>query len=134
MGQGDWHISYYFHIYCKFPWRTWAVTEELFKQMLGEYGWMVITGFIMMIFKGVIVNTFEALMIFIGSDYDSDMVVYIGADEKPARIVRVGLTKTIFYMKQGGDWSIKLVVPNERLKSMVIKQKLPSNGHIITEK
>ena len=104
------------------------MNEELAKNFIGEYGWIIMVGFFTVLFRDVIHNTAEAFMVFFGNDYNSDDVVYIGKDEKPARIVRVGFTKTIFYMKSEGDWNIKMVVPNERLKSLIIKTKLPLNG------
>lgn len=104
------------------------VNEEIAKTLIGEYGWMVSVGFLAVLFKDVIHNGVEAFMVFLGNDYNSDDVVYVGTDEKPARIVRVGLWTTTFYMKSGGDWNVKMVVPNERLKSLVLKTKLPVNG------
>ena len=74
------------------------MNEEIAKNFIGEYGWLVVVGFITILFKDVIHSTVEAFMVFVGNDYNSDDVVYIGTDEKPARIVRVGFTKTIFYI------------------------------------
>jgi hypothetical protein len=110
------------------------VNEEIAKTLIGEYGWILFVGFIAVLFKDVIHNAVEAFMVFVGNDYNSDDVVYVGTEEKPARIVRVGLWKTTFYMKQNKDWAIKMVVPNERLKSLVIKTKLPTNGKLESSK
>jgi len=104
------------------------VNEEFAKTLIGDYGWFLVIAFVSVLFKDVIHNSVEAFMVFVGNDYNSDDVVYVGADEKPARIVRVGLFSTTFYMKSGGDWNVKMVVPNERLKSLVLKTKLPRNG------
>ena len=77
-------------------------------------------------------------MVFLGNDFNADDVVYLGPEERPARIVRMGIRKTVFYMKdQDGRWNIKMAVPNESLKTMVIKKQLPKNGgrfHSITGK
>ena len=104
------------------------MNEEIIKTIIGDYGWILGLGFFSVLFKDVIHNAVEAFMVFVGNDYNSDDVVYVGANEKPARIVRVGLWKTTFYMKSDGDWNVKMVVPNERLKELVIKTKLPING------
>ena len=104
------------------------MNEDTIKILLGDYGLWLIVGFVSILFKDVLHNSVEAFMVFIGNDYNSDDVVYVGADEKPARIVRVGLWSTTFYMKSGGDWNVKMVVPNEKLKSLVLKTKLPING------
>lgn len=110
------------------------MNEEVAKTILGDYVWLFVVGFISVLFKDVIRNSTEAFLVFIGNDYNSDDVVYVGENEKPARIVRVGLWKTTFYMKQDGKWSVKMVVPNEQLKLMIIKTKLPSNGRLDTGK
>jgi len=104
------------------------VNEEIAKTYIGEYGWLLVVGFFAVLFKDVIHNAVEAFLVFVGNDYNSDDVVYVGTGEKPARIVRVGVWKTTFYMKSDGDWNVKMVVPNERLKELVIKMKLPVNG------
>ena len=101
------------------------VIEELF----GRVVWLTFAYLVISVFKGLILNVYEGLMVFIGGDFDADDVVYVGADERPARIVRMGIRKTDFYMKDlNGEWNIKMVVPNERLKNMVLKKTLPKNG------
>ena len=54
----------------------------------------------------------KVLWYFLGNDLNQDDVVYLGTDERPARIVRMGIRKTVFYMKdQDGKWNIKMAVP-----------------------
>jgi len=96
------------------------------EEMFGHYGWMVITAFIMMIFRGLLVNIFEGLMVMAGKDLEVDDTVYIGTDERKARIVRMGMRKTIFHMEALDGTAVKMPVPNEKLKSMVIKKSLPN--------
>jgi len=109
-----------------------VIAEELF----GKAVWLAFAYLGISIFKGLILNVYEGLMVFIGNDFNSDDVVYLGAEERPARIVRMGIRKTVFYMKDAdGRWNIKMAVPNEALKTMVIKKQLPKNGgkfHSIT--
>jgi len=111
-----------------------VIAEELF----GKAVWLAFAYLGISIFKGLILNVYEGLMVFIGNDFNSDDVVYLGAEERPARIVRMGIRKTVFYMKDAdGRWNIKMAVPNEALKTMVIKKQLPKNGgkfHSITGK
>ena len=109
-----------------------VIAEELF----GKAVWLAFAYLGISIFKGLILNVYEGLMVFIGNDFNADDVVYLGAEERPARIVRMGIRKTVFYMKDAdGRWNIKMAVPNEALKTMVIKKQLPKNGgkfHSIT--
>ena len=109
-----------------------TIAEELF----GKAVWLAFAYLGISIFKGLILNVYEGLMVFLGHDYNQDDVVYLGPEERPARIVRMGIRKTVFYMKDAdGRWNIKMAVPNESLKTMVIKKELPKNGgrfHSIT--
>jgi len=104
-------------------------TQTFLEALFGQLVWVAFAYLAISIFKGLILNVYEGLMVWLGNDFNSDDVVYLGSDERPARIVRMGVRKTVFYMKDSqGDWSIKMVVPNERLKTMVIKKSLPKNG------
>ena len=103
--------------------------QLLIESLFGKVVWLAVGYLSISVFKGLILNVYEGLMVFIGNDFDADDVVYVGTDERPARIVRMGVRKTVFYMKDvDGEWNVKMVVPNERLKQMVIKKSLPKNG------
>jgi len=103
------------------------VLESTAQDMTGKYVWMFIAGLIILIFKSSIEKLASALFMFIGSDYKEDDVVYI--DGKPGRIVRVGLTKTVFFIYDIVDGKVaggsKLVIQNERLASLNIEKPLP---------
>ena len=62
-------------------------------------------------------------MVWIGSDFSNDDILYISG--RQARIVRVGFLKSIFYMSDRGT---KMIVPNDRLKLLVVEKQLPKNG------
>ena len=68
-------------------------------------------------------NFFDGLKIFIGNDFNEDDVVYL--DGKKARIIRVGIWKTVFYLYKRNT---KMVVQNERLKYMTFEKSLPQNN------
>ena len=110
--------------------------QHIAEQLFGKAVWVAFAYLGISIFKGLILNVYEGLMVFLGNDLNADDVVYLGPDERPARIVRMGIRKTVFYMKDHeGRWNIKMAVPNESLKTMVIKKQLPKNGgrfHSIT--
>ena len=79
-----------------------------------------------LMFKSSIEKLAAALFMFVGNDYKEDDVVYV--DGKPGRIVRVGLTKTVFFIYDVVDGKVlggsKLVVQNERLASLNIEKPL----------
>jgi len=90
---------------------------------MGSYGWLVAVAFLGILFKDAIHKAAEGLLVCVGKDFCNDDVLYISG--RQARIVRVGFLKTIFYMTDRGT---KMIVPNDRLKLLVIEKKLPKNG------
>ena len=95
--------------------------QSLMEQMIGHYGWMAVTLALGFFFKESIINMMQGMQIFMGSDFNNDDIIYISGRE--ARIVRVGMTKTVFYMKDRGT---KMVVPNEKLKNLTLEKRLPA--------
>ena len=97
--------------------------EGIAKNLFSEYGWLFVAGLIALLVKDVMINLVKGIMIFYGHDFDNDDVIYISG--RQARIVRVGVTSTTFYMS---DRKTKMVVPNEQLKELTIEKTLPKNG------
>jgi len=97
--------------------------ESIAKDLFSEYGWLFVAGLIALLVKDVMINLVKGIMIFYGHDFDNDDVIYISG--RQARIVRVGVTSTTFYMS---DRKTKMVVPNEQLKELTIEKTLPKNG------
>ena len=97
--------------------------QQAAEQLIGSYGWLLIIAFLGILFKDAIHKAVEGLLICVGKDFCNDDVLYISG--RQARIVRVGFLKTIFYMTDRGT---KMIVPNDRLKLLVIEKKLPLNG------
>jgi hypothetical protein len=104
------------------------VLESTAQDMTGKYVWMFLAGLVILIFKSSIEKLAAALFMFIGNDYKEDDVVYV--DGKPGRIIRVGLTKTVFFIYDIVDGKVvsgnKLVVQNERLAGLNIEKPLPN--------
>ncbi len=97
--------------------------QAMIEQMLGQYGWIFFFAFTAILFKDAVHKAAEGFLIWLGSDFKNDDILYISG--RQARIVRVGLLKTIFYMSDRGT---KMLVPNDRLKLLVIEKQLPKNG------
>ncbi|HIL26433.1 MAG TPA: mechanosensitive ion channel [Nitrospinaceae bacterium] len=97
--------------------------EGIAKGLFSEYGWIFLAGLIALLVKDIMINLVKGIMIFYGHDFDNDDVIYISG--RQARIVRVGVTSTTFYMS---DRKTKMVVPNEQLKELTIEKTLPKNG------
>ena len=102
--------------------------EATGQDLTGKYVWLFIAGLVALMFKSSIEKLAASLFVFVGSDYKTDDVVYI--DGKPGRIVRLGLTKTVFFIYDVVDGKVtggsKLVVQNERLARLNIEKPLPN--------
>jgi|TARA_B100000959_G_C14877795_1_gene581187 small-conductance mechanosensitive channel len=94
--------------------------QGLMENLIGHYGWIVVTFAIGFFFKESIMSWIQGMMVFMDNNFNNDDVVYISGRE--ARVVRVGFTKTVFYMTDRGS---KMVVPNEKLKDLTLEKRLP---------
>ena len=100
-------------------------SQKIIEQLIGSYGWLVLFGFLAILGKDALHKAAEGAMVWAGNDFQNDDILYISG--RQARIVRVGLFKTIFYMT---DRKTKMVVPNEQLKQLVVEKTLPKNGGV----
>ena len=98
-------------------------TVKVIEHMMGKYGWFALFAFMALLGKDALHKAAEGFMVWMGSDFANDDILYISG--RQARIVRVGLLKTIFYMSDRGT---KMIVPNDRLKLLVVEKQLPKNG------
>ena len=108
--------------------------QELQSQiegLIGSYGWMFLAGFAVMLFRSGIESAVEGFKVFYGDDLNTDDVVII--DDRPARVVRVGFFKTIFFVYEVGTGpdgkpyvksGNKMAIQNEQLKSHKIEKPL----------
>lgn len=75
------------------------MNEDQLKQigtdMIGNYGWLFIVGFVVMLFRSTIEGLTESFKIFWGASINVGDVIYIWIEGKKyaGRIVRVGLFK-----------------------------------------
>ena len=81
----------------------------------------------MFLMRNMIESMISGFMIFFGSDYDADDIVEV--DGQPGRIIRVGFSKTVFFLytldKNGQViCGAKLVVQNDKLKDLKIEKPL----------
>ena len=101
--------------------------EDVVKHLIGDYGWMFVAGVIILLFQSSIKKLVASMFVFWGSDYKTDDVVFV--DGKPGRIIRVGITKTVFFIYDVHEGKIvggsKLVVQNEWLGKLKIENPLP---------
>ena len=97
--------------------------EQVAQRLIGSYGWMAFGAFAMFFFKESIQSLVGGIQLIMGNDINQDDVIYISG--RKARVVRVGLKKTIFYMRDRGT---KMIIPNTQLKKLTLEKKLQHNG------
>ena len=97
--------------------------EQVAQRLIGSYGWMALGACSMFFFKDLIQSMAEGVSLMMGNDINPDDVIYISG--RKARVVRVGLRKTIFYMRDRGT---KMIIPNTQLKKLTLEKKLMHNG------
>ena len=97
--------------------------EGLLENLVGEYGWLLLIAIVTIMAKDMIMNLAQGLLVFMGNNFNNDDIIYISG--RQARIVRVGIRNTVFYMT---DRKTKMLVPNEQLKQLTIEKTLPKNG------
>ena len=105
--------------------------KETIEALLGQYGWMLIAGFLFLIGRKTIESSIEAIKIFAGNDLNTDDVIIF--DGRPARVIRVGFWKTILFVYEVGcadgkpfiKGGNKVAIQNDRLKNHMIEKPLP---------
>ena len=101
------------------------------ESLIGRYGWMLIAAFVFLIARITIETAIEAIKVFMGGDLNTDDVIIF--DGRPARVVRVGLWKTILFVYEVGcvndkpfiKGGNKVAIQNDRLKEHIIEKPLP---------
>ena len=101
------------------------------QSLIGNYGWMFIVGFAVLLFRSAIESAVESFKVFWGDDLNTDDVIIL--DDRPARVVRVGIFKTIFFIYEVGvadgkpyvKSGNKMAIQNDKLKDHIIEKPLP---------
>ena len=105
--------------------------KEVIEGLIGQYGWMLVLGFLFLIGRKTIESTIEAIKVFAGDDLNTDDVIIF--DNRPARVVRVGFWKTILFVYEVGcsngkpyiKGGNKVAIQNDKLKDHLIEKPLP---------
>ena len=105
--------------------------KETIEGLIGQYGWMGIVAFLFLIGSNTIESLIEAIKVFAGDDLNTDDVIHF--DGRPARVVRVGLWKTILFIYEVGcvdgkpfvKGGNKVAIQNDKLKDHLIEKPLP---------
>tara|TARA_E500000331_G_C17238731_1_gene706059 strand:- start:1125 stop:1493 length:369 start_codon:yes stop_codon:yes gene_type:complete len=109
--------------------------EQQIENLIGQYGWLIISAFIFFIGRSTIESAISGLKIFLGDDLNTDdcIIININGESRPARVIRVGLWKTILFVYEVGcadgkayvKGGNKVAIQNDTLKDYVIEKPLP---------
>ena len=103
-----------------------TVLKDAVEHFIKDNSWLLFIGLVALIFKSTVEKLAAGIFVFLGNDYNEDDIVVVNG--RPGRIVRVGVTKTAFFLYEVKDGIVaggtKLVVQNERLASMDIEKPL----------
>ena len=100
-----------------------AALEGVAQQAIGHYGWMLVAAFGALLFKDILFNFAQGILIYYGSDFQNDEVLYISG--RQARVIRMGIFSCTFFLT---DRQTKMIVPCSQLKQLTVEKKLPVNG------
>ena len=109
--------------------------ESGLSALVEQYLWYFVIAFALLFLKDSVTNALAGIGMFIGSDYDENMVchVHTNGTRRPARITKTTLFSTSFYLYEVKDGIIEggtlLTVPNSELKSLRIERPL-DNLHL----
>ena len=101
--------------------------ESIVEELLHRNGILIITAITVFLFKDAFSKWWESFIFFWKGDYKEDDVITING--KPARIIRTGIFKTVFFVYIIKDGKVyggsKMVVHNTKLKDYHIEKPLP---------
>lgn len=105
--------------------------EQQIETLIGQYGWMAVVAFVLLIGRKTIESSIEAIKVFAGDDLNTDDVIIF--DNRPARVIRVGLWKTVLFVYEVGcandkpfiKGGNKVAIQNDKLKDYLIEKPLP---------
>ena len=98
--------------------------------LVEQYIWYFVVGFALLFLKDSVTNALAGIAMFIGSNYDENMVCYIHTNgtRRPARITKTTLFSTSFYLYEIKNDKVEggtlLTVPNSELKTLRIERPL----------
>ena len=100
------------------------------SHLVEQYIWYFVVGFALLFLKDSVTNALAGIAMFVGSDYDENMVCYIqtNGSRRPARITKTTLFSTSFYLYEIKNDKVEggtlLTVPNSELKTLRIERPL----------
>ena len=97
-----------------------AQLEGILEAVTGWGAGLFVLGCVILLFRSTIENVVAGILFKRGAELTLDQTVLISG--RFARLVRVGVLKTVFYMENGVE--SKMIVPNSQLVQLTLEVRL----------
>ena len=103
--------------------------EGMARNLIGEFGWIFLAGVAVLMFRELVQNFAAGLKVYFSKQWAVDEIVFLHG--RQARIARIGLTETVFYMadrgKETGGAGTAMRVENTALSSLTCEKILANH-------
>jgi hypothetical protein len=99
------------------------ISQQTLQFILGHYVWLGMVMFIGILLRKYIESAIDGVMVFFGSDINEEDIIFLNG--RMGRITKHGLFKTKIYLP---DTEAMLVIPNSKLRTMLLEKHLPNGS------
>tara|TARA_R110000751_G_scaffold167572_4_gene273489 strand:+ start:1335 stop:1781 length:447 start_codon:yes stop_codon:yes gene_type:complete len=103
--------------------------EGMARDLIGEFGWIFVAGVAVLMFRELVQNFAAGLKVYFSKQWAVDEIVFLHG--RQARIARIGLTETVFYMadrgKETGGAGTAMRIENTALASLTCEKILANH-------
>jgi len=96
--------------------------EGMARNLIGEFGWIFLAGVAVLVFRELVQNFAAGLQVYFSKQWAVDEIVFLNG--RQARIARIGLTKTVFYM---ADRQSTMQIENTSLSTLICEKILTNH-------
>jgi hypothetical protein len=103
--------------------------EGMARNLIGEFGWIFLAGVAVLMFRELVQNFAAGLKVYFSKQWAVDEIVFLHG--RQARIARIGLTETVFYMadrgRETGGAGTAMRIENTALASLTCEKILANH-------
>ena len=96
--------------------------EGMARNLIGEFGWIFLAGVAVLMFRELVQNFAAGLKVYFSKQWAVDEIVFLHG--RQARIARIGLTETVFYM---ADRQSTMRIENTSLSTLTCEKILTNH-------
>jgi hypothetical protein len=99
-----------------------GAVEGMARDLIGEFGWIFVAGVAVLMFRELVQNFAAGLKVYFSKQWALDEIVFLNG--RQARIVRIGMTETVFYMS---DRKSTMRIENTSLSTLICEKILTNH-------